>query len=359
MHTAGETEDNEREWVDWRWGWLAERIGEQLIQSAPVFTRAEEFVSRTSPLSEPDMQALAEQIVDRLGLGAWRVELVKQTGTTVEEEAAFDEQFESALRDPDTLVVGVSHDLYTAPQLAAISLIKSLAVAYLDRKGWVDCLGPGAWSAGELAAVMLGAGVILTNNSVVTENTSDGVASYFRTQRITTLSEPGLSYALARFAYLRGEDAPSWLNKLRPDPRQLCKRYLAAFQTDTPPKNAPKPDWVLDTWEQVEAAQQDEEDWDEDELFPSILHDAETAGPRFYCRACAQELTGMDASDCPGCNKPFDPEDLRTVTTIKPAVVSETTHRVMTQSARLTKRMVKLIIYVLVAALVVSIIVSC
>ena len=354
--------DDEREWIDWRWGWLIERLGAERVQIAQVFTDPQQFVATTRPLSHDGMESLAGRIASEMGFGDRRVVIVTSHGETVDELNDYEQRLEQAMQEPGVFVAGVGHEEFAAPQRAAIGLIRSLSAAYLDRMGWLDGMGPGARVAGELAAVMLGAGVILANNTVITQNSSDGAFSYFRTERLSDLSQPGLAYAVARFAHLRGE-SEDLLKSLRADPRAVCKQYLTSFESTPPPEDAPKPDWVLDTWEQIEAAAeaeaQQQEGWTEDDLLPANLHEVESARTRFYCKACAQELTGLPAGTCPSCSKPFDPEDLRTVTTIKPKVISERKHNAIAKRNRFVKRLVKYGCYFLGAFFIIGLLIKC
>ncbi|MEM9347194.1 MAG: hypothetical protein AAGB26_11320 [Planctomycetota bacterium] len=363
MHDVNVVADDERDWIDWRWGWLIERLGVERVRNAPVFTGPEDFVTTRRPLTAKGMEALAERIASEMGFGERRIIIVTSTGETVDEKNDFHERFEQAMEEPGALVAGVGEEEYFAPQRAAIGLIRSLTASYLDRMGWLDGLGPGARVDGELAAVMLGAGVILANNAVITQSTSDGAVSYFKTERLSDLSQPGLAYTVARFAYLRGESDIGWLKHLRADPRSVCKPVLASFQITPPAEGAPKPDWVLDTWEEVEAAAvaeaEQQEGWTEEDLLPANLHEVVTQSTRVYCITCAHELTDLPAGDCPACSARFDPEDLRTVTTIKPKPISEEKRIAIKRRNRLIKQLIKKGLYLLGALMVIGLIVEC
>ncbi|MEM6257942.1 MAG: hypothetical protein AAGI37_06470 [Planctomycetota bacterium] len=363
MHDANVVAGDEREWIDWRWGWLIERLGVERVRNAPVFTGPEHFVTTRRPLTPEGMETLAERIASEMGLGTQGIIIVTSTGETVDEQNDYQERFEQAMQEPGALVAGVGAEEYVAPQRAAIGLVRSLTASYLGRMGWLDGLGPGTRVAGELAAVMLGAGVILANNAFITQNTSDGAVSYFRTERLSDLSQPGLAYAVARFAYLRGGSDIGWLKHLRADPRAACKQVLAGFQAAPPLECAPKPGWVLDTWEEVEAAAEAEaeqqEGWTEEDLLPANLHEVVSDSTRIYCVVCAHELTNLPAGQCPACSGRFDPEDLRTVTTIKPKPISKEKRLAIDKRNHLIKQLIKRGLYVLGALMVIGLVVEC
>jgi hypothetical protein len=329
MPIADLIDKDDRAWLDWRWCWLAERIGVDRIRSVEVRGRIEAFVRSDQPVTEPQMQRLAEVIAEMLGITDMPVLVIVGSTQTILEDDELSAICKAAKeQDPRSIVMGVDREDLADPRIAGYFLMKRIIFQYLEISGWLGEEDEDGWEVAELAAVQFGVGNILANNVHVDQNTTFGTMHQWKGYHGTMLSEELLAYALARFAYLRQELPPSWQSFLRTAPRKTFTHCLVEFETAPPPKHLPKPEGVLSPlqWQQKNLEQQEE--WSDDELEPSSPQDMrEDVEVPVYCKACAYEVTRLPGGDCPGCGKAFDPEDLRTISLLKPMIVSEAAHR--------------------------------
>ena len=332
MAIADLIDKNDRAWLDWRWCWLADRIGVDRIRSVAVRGRIEAFVRSDQPVTESQMQQLAEVIAEMLGITEMPVLVIVGSTQTIPEDDELSAICEAAKeQDPRLIVMGMDREDLADPRIAGYFVMKRIIFHYLEISGWFEEQDEDGWEVAELAAVQFGVGNILANNVHVDQNTTFGTMHQWKGYHGTMLSEELLAYALARFAYLRHELPPSWQSFLRAAPRKTFTQCLVEFETAPPPEGVQKPEGVMSPAEhhakQIEEQEQAEQ-WAEEDYLPHNpdgRHE-DTSAP-VYCKACAFEVTGLPGGDCPGCGKAFDAEDLRTITLIKPTVMSEATQR--------------------------------
>jgi len=118
---------------------------------------------------------------------------------------------ESTLHDPMVVVATLAHEL-----------------------GHVLLLGEGRITADrkdhepltDLITVFLGLGLFTANSRVRTRTEQLAHGSSWSISRLGYLDEHAVGYALALFAWIRGEDRPTWLRHLRLNPRTYCKQGL-------------------------------------------------------------------------------------------------------------------------------------
>ena len=93
----------------------------------------------------------------------------------------------------------------------------------------------------DLLPVYLGTGVLLANATVRVSSETSGGWHFWSISKQGYLSSITLGYALAVFAFVRGEEQPAWANHLRTDAAVTLKAGLAylrktddtLFHTDT------------------------------------------------------------------------------------------------------------------------------
>jgi hypothetical protein len=85
----------------------------------------------------------------------------------------------------------------------------------------------------DLLTVYFGLGIFSANSAFDHFHEARGRHSYTSTSRLGYLTEPMYGYALARYAWLRGEADPDWADHLDTNPRSFLKRglrYLATLE---------------------------------------------------------------------------------------------------------------------------------
>lgn len=84
----------------------------------------------------------------------------------------------------------------------------------------------------DLATVFFGLGIFTANAAFTFSQGSGG----WRRQQLGYINQPMFGYALARFAWLRGDRNPAWTQYLDTNPRGYFKRAMRYLEKDPPPR---------------------------------------------------------------------------------------------------------------------------
>lgn len=352
-------EQDDRAWLDWRWCWLADRLRTERIRAAQVLGGIQAFARSDQPVTEEQMQALAEKIAAMLGITGIPVQLIVGSTETVFDNDELYERCEAAKTSARMIVIGIDRNDLADPQVCAYFMMKRIICDYLVISGWLTEDDEDGWEVAEIAAVQLGVGVILANNTLVQSTVTFGLTEWGRSFAGTILSEELLAYALARFAYLRRDTPPDWQHVLRRGPRKTFRACFEEFDTEPPPERAQRPEGVLSPQQRHLQTLDEEEDWSAEELAPANPQDHEEGNIKpVFCRSCAYNVAHLPAGACPDCGTLFDPDDLRTVSIDRPKIISESTQRRISLAAIIAKKTVKWLLILFVVSLIISIIVA-
>jgi len=222
--------EEEKAWVEQRTLWLVEQFGRQRLNEIRVVLPTPEFFPDGYDGDEPSVQAILDRVCGYLRVDAARVELafyseagrphlIDEHGRPTGGTAGLYEEGEkstiwveaSQLDDPTALVATLAHEL-------------SHVLLLGERR--IDPETDDMEQVTDLLTVFLGFG-IFTANTTVRESYEDG-GNWHRWQigRQGYLTQCVLGYALAFFAWLRGESDPAWAKYLRPDVRSPFRNGL-------------------------------------------------------------------------------------------------------------------------------------
>lgn len=113
------------------------------------------------------------------------------------------------LKDPMSLVATLAHEL---------------GHIILLRPGLIDRAAPEMEPLNDLLTIFQGFGVFTANSAFRFEQHQDSVSQGWSAKRLGYLSEEQLGYALARFAFERGETKPAWRDFLVTNVKSYMKR---------------------------------------------------------------------------------------------------------------------------------------
>jgi hypothetical protein len=212
----------EKTWVEWRMRWLAERFSVARMRRVPVILPTNEFF--------PDKLAGhrdgARECFERMCM------YMEIDPATVNLEFIADENMPNAaglyqMRERSNICVAESQ--IAAPHRLLATLAHELAHELLLKGGHLTQHVADHEHVTDLLPVFLGVGIFVANATV--EFLSESTASTHRwsISRQGYLNSIVLGYALAVFAYVRGEDRPAWGGHLRGDaaePLWAGLRYL-------------------------------------------------------------------------------------------------------------------------------------
>lgn len=216
----------EKAWVERRMVWLADRFGIDRLRSATVLLPTAEFFPE--PYT-PDY-AGCRTCLDRM-CGHLRVDPRSVRLEVVDDDAMPGAAGLYQMRERSVICVAESQ-LDDPPRLLA-TLTHELAHELLLKGGHLTSDTPDHEQVTDLLPVFLGAGIPLANATVRATSWSAGEWSFSSFSKQGYLSSIQLGYALAVFAFVRGEDRPRWASHLRTDAAVTLKaglRYL--FKTE-------------------------------------------------------------------------------------------------------------------------------
>ena len=207
-------------WVERRMQWLTRRFGIQRMRDARVILPTDEFFPDRYDCDEPSARICLDRMCKYLGVDSATIVLEVRSDDDMPGAAGLYQMNErskiciarSQLENPTRLLATLAHELSHELLLKGGHITRETS----DHE-----------QATDLLPVVLGAGIFLANATVVHASTSDGPVNYFSISKHGYLSSITLGYALALFAFVRGENSPRWANYLRTDARVTLKKGLS------------------------------------------------------------------------------------------------------------------------------------
>jgi hypothetical protein len=227
----------EQEWIERNLDWLVGEFGPQRLRGA-VLLPTEEYFPGAYQGSSGDVELLVFRLCRHMGVDPARIEI---------EHDEPDDDPELAAHVPVTTawkgaaghyrerggraVVAIRRDLAARPMALVATVAHELGHVLLLGDGRIDPDRADHEPFTDLLTVYFGLGVFSANAAF--DYSREVRGEYVRTSRsrLGYLTEPMYGYALARYAWLRGEPAPAWARHVEPNPRSFLKRglrYLAA-----------------------------------------------------------------------------------------------------------------------------------
>ena len=232
-------------WAERRMLWLAARFGLDRMRAARVILPTVEFFPDPYYGDEAGARACFDRMCGYLAVPVGSVTLEVLDDDRMPGAAGLYQQ-----RERSHISVARS-GLASLPRLLA-TIAHELAHELLFKGGHLTGDTPDHEQVTDLLPVFLGAGVFLANATVESTSVSDGTYHSWSISRRGYLNSITLGYALALFAFGRGEDRPAWAGYLRADARVTLRnglRYLrktgdTLFRPDAVglPQSTPTPD---------------------------------------------------------------------------------------------------------------------
>jgi hypothetical protein len=228
--------DVERAWIERSLDWLVAQFG-RVALFGDVFTPTDEYFPGVYTGSPADVEAVVRRLCLRMGVDRAAIaveydadgpaaELAGHVPLHTDRSAAA-----GHFRVQDgRAVVTIREDLAARPMALVATVAHELGHVRLLAEGRVD---PGARDhepLTDLCALYFGFGIFGANAAFDYARRAHGEYTYTSTSRLGYLTEPMYGYALARYAWLRGEPAPAWARHLDTNPRAVFRqglRYLA------------------------------------------------------------------------------------------------------------------------------------
>ncbi|MBL7134433.1 MAG: hypothetical protein ISS78_10080, partial [Phycisphaerae bacterium] len=222
-----------KEWIEYRMSWLAGQVGLERIKAGPVILPTEEFFPDLFEGSDEAIRALLDRVCEYMGFDPATVAMDLYSehrhtdlspGFSVESEGPgsaglYYERAEKTIvaleesnrEDPASLVATMAHELCHAYLLGGGRVAREES----DQEPLTD-----------LTTVCFGLGLMVANAVIRESRWSRGGWSGWSIGRKGYLTENDLAYALAVYAWARGERKPPWARHLRLNVRSLFSQSL-------------------------------------------------------------------------------------------------------------------------------------
>jgi hypothetical protein len=211
----------EKLWIEQRLSWLVRVFGLERLRSAAVILPTPAFFPDAYQPEPQAVRHLLDRICGLMGVDPSRIDLEFLS----EREAQIGKRvgdYRGGAREQIRVATSQLQDL---PALIA-TLAHETAHVLLLGDGRMT---PDEWDheqVTDLLTVFLGLGVICANSVMRESSKTLGQWHFWRLSRQGYLSEREYGYALAVFAYARGEANPPWARHLRPNVRSVTVQGL-------------------------------------------------------------------------------------------------------------------------------------
>jgi hypothetical protein len=226
----------QQKWVDDGFDRLAKMLGRNRMMDAELILPDDEFFPDPYDGSKSSVVAMAERIAGYMGVvhNSFLVEIYAEGEDAWRESLTVDsrEAHDAAglyLREPEQgrYVVGVHAKGLKDPVALAATLSHELAHVILLGGKLLDPDTEDMEPMTDLCTVFLGMGFFTASSAFQFKQWTDMRTQGWSTQRKGYLSEELWAYALARFAYERGENKPDWAKQLPTNIRGYFTRSAA------------------------------------------------------------------------------------------------------------------------------------
>ena len=216
---------SDKAWIETRFAWLVQQLGERRLLDAQVIEPTDAFFPGAYDGTESDARMMYQRVCQWMQAtpDAMRFEVVPaddMPGATGHYDRSDANQkpalrvADSQIDDPQGLVATLAHEI-----AHHILLGGDLLAGDESDHEWTTDLLP----------CVLGLGIFAANSTIRTAAGNSGTWSWWSIDRRGYMPSYCIGYALAIFAWLRGEKSPAWVRHLRLDAREpLTKglRYL-------------------------------------------------------------------------------------------------------------------------------------
>jgi hypothetical protein len=221
--------DREQAWIEKSLRWFVDEFGDAGLRGAVVVPSREFFPAGHSG-AEEDVRALVARVCARMDVDVDRVELEFYSEGHDPELLRKLPSFEASSsrtaghyrRRGDKMILAIEGPDEHNPTALVAVIAHELGHERLLGEGRIDPSREDGEPLTDLLTVFLGLGIFTANAAFDFDQHAGG----WQMQRLGYLTEQMYGYALAYYAYLRGETDPAWAEHLDTNPRAYMKKSL-------------------------------------------------------------------------------------------------------------------------------------
>jgi hypothetical protein len=218
----------EQDWIETSMDWLVAEFGRRRLLG-PVLLPTDDFFPGAYRGSRDDVRTVLHLLCDHMGIDPARIDLEHYSGDVDDELSAhvpLTWRWQGAaghhrLRDGRS-VIGVKDEQAAQPMALVATIGHELGHVLLLGDHRLPPEREDHEPLTDLLTVFFGLGIFSANAAFEFDRHETG----YRTSRLGYLTEPMFGYALARYAWLRGEPDPPWARHVDTNPRTFLKRGL-------------------------------------------------------------------------------------------------------------------------------------
>ncbi len=218
----------ERVWIEESLDWFVGEFGEDVLRRPVVLPEASFFPAGYSG-SEDDVRTLFRSLCARLEVPAEQVVLElepEEPDELLDNLPLLHHEASGAVahwQQRDGVTVVTVHMKQAAEPVALVAtMAHELGHERLIGEGRIDQRRRDGEPLTDLFTVFFGMGIFAANAAFEFHRSP----THYGTSRLGYLTEAMYGYALARYAWLRGETSPDWANRLDTNPRTWMKQGL-------------------------------------------------------------------------------------------------------------------------------------
>jgi hypothetical protein len=236
----------EKAWTETRMCWLAEQFGLDRLRRAEVVLPNDHYFPDPYRSTAEDVRRMMDRLCGYMGIDPGTLDLVVSPDEEMSEAAGYYHPRQSPGQRATVRIA--ESQLHDPPALAA-TLAHELAHELLLGGGVLDANDLECEWITDLLPVYLGVGVFTANATIREDCGQIASRGWWTMSRQGYLPSRMFGYALALFAFMRGDFSPSWSRELRVDAASALReglRYLrqsgdSLFHPDTIAGGRPTP----------------------------------------------------------------------------------------------------------------------
>jgi hypothetical protein len=227
-----------QKWVDGRFQWLQDELGQETPRKVNVVLPTPEFFPDVYEGRPDDAQSMLLRVAGYMNVdpGRFKLFIFSDGDPATAQTLGLRETSHGAglyvPADPEgdkastRARIGLEHRQLGDPMALVATLAHEIGHEILLGQNRVSREQPDHEPLTDLLTVFQGMGIFTANSTIRDRGWSSGGWAGWQTSRLGYLDQRMFGYALARFAWTRGETNPKWIKHVRPDVRAPLKQGL-------------------------------------------------------------------------------------------------------------------------------------
>ena len=223
-----------KEWIENAFNWLVEEVGPDVPRDVDVVLPTEEYFPDPYDGGRTSIRRMAERVCDYMDVDPKSIELQFFDSEddqhihplAVEEKTRSHDLGAYLKRRDGRQVIRLDVNQSRNPQMMVATIAHELAHAILIGEDRLDPEHPDHEPITDLLTVVYGLGIFNANTTVVFEQFTNAQYQGWKVGGGGYLTEEAFGYALALFAYSRGESKPDWQTYLSVNVRSYFRSGL-------------------------------------------------------------------------------------------------------------------------------------